>query len=1056
MHKFPDSQWIFLILIAAFFSSSTQADLLLNQATIKHSLDGFEMTVPMTERAEINSFTLEDPPRFAVDITGAQHANPKTGLSWSSPVLRAVRYGVDNELKHLRIVFDLYEAATDFSANVISDSNNQYQLLVRASGLKPRTRVYLPQATFKNLNDGFQMKLPLGDPAEIHSFSLDKPHRFAVDIMGAQDTDPETGILWRSPALHTVRYGVDDELTHLRIVFDLFEPPTQSSSKVKTDIDGNHHLEVSVTGLNVSTENKPAVQKQAQPQTQPQTDIESDQIAEQTTQEAILPVFIEGEASGDLYAVLDPDEAEWQLETAGILHILKPVLQPQSFDQLKQVLGDRKLVNTSDLSNKGVYVKYSEDEVATHITINPEIRRTRVYNLYSRQQQEPEYSNVRKPASYSGAMDVFIADSWQQNQRFPSSAELDGYINLHDWVLLDRHGYIENRDREWQRRGTQLIKDLPQNKLRLSAGDVNYSFSGLMSNRPLSGVSVTTSFDLQPYRVSYPVSEGEFYLEQNSRIEIHIDQQLRSSTNLPAGRHSVYDLPLVNGISEVRLDIIDDFGRRQSLRFFEVQDQRLLKPELIEYGITTGVGRDTATDGLDYEQDNLALTAFFRRGMNSRLTAGGHIEADETITMAGITSIFASTYGTIDLDLAASRDQSSDNVAASAALLNYSYKTRSLSFSTNYTWQDENFATLGQAAATDNLHYSARMGLILPAIAGWNNSMSISENERWSGIKNSSQRLSLSRDFKNNWRVSVGLTHKNNDTDGKDTDISMQWYWSPKGKRYNANFGYNSEDKLSNAEFSYRREGELGLSARTTVSHSYVIQQQHVDLNYVAPLLESRVSSTFSETSGNPDQEVHSISFGSALAFADGAWSVSRPLKRQPFAILSGKASLGDGKVGVIRGTGNKPFTYLKGADNVAVLPNLSPHYINDIGLDSSELPLGVQMDTHQYRLKPTFFSGTRIDVGVEGKVYLVAQLVDALQQPVVYQLVSIQSVDRPTSAPQIVFTDDAGHFEVANLVAGNYILRINGLTGYQAYINIPAASFGRIESGTIKLQVIN
>ncbi len=68
-----------------------------------------------------------------------------------------------------------------------------------------------------------------------------------------------------------------------------------------------------------------------------------------------------------------------------------------------------------------------------------------------------------------------------------------------------------------------------------------------------------------------------------------IDGQLSDSRNLTAGHHNIYDLPLINGINQVELKITDLLDRKETLRFFETQDQRLLSPNLSAYSISLGV-----------------------------------------------------------------------------------------------------------------------------------------------------------------------------------------------------------------------------------------------------------------------------------------------------------------------------------------------------------------------------------------------------------------------------------------------------------------------------------
>ena len=80
-----------------------------------------------------------------------------------------------------------------------------------------------------------------------------------------------------------------------------------------------------------------------------------------------------------------------------------------------------------------------------------------------------------------------------------------------------------------------------------------------------------------------------------------------------------------------------------------------------------------------------------------------------------------------------------------------------------------------------------------------------------------------------------------------------------------------------------------------------------MEARYVNSRLEFRLSAAQRHPEIGNSVNTQSLSFGTALAYADRRVVISRPLHGQAFALLSGKAGLGDQTVKVIRGQGSRP-----------------------------------------------------------------------------------------------------------------------------------------------------
>jgi outer membrane usher protein len=763
------------------------------------------------------------------------------------------------------------------------------------------------------------------------------------------------------------------------------------------------------------------------------------------SQEVIVPIYINGQLLGEIHAIIadNPTHSTINLETLN--KFLTPFMTARLSRQIKTRSMHSKTINFKELSDIGLQLTFDAENIILRVSLDPIIRKPQRYNLHTHQQQQ-ESTNTTPNAKVSGALDYFISGGWINDKKQPVKVEFDGHINIKSWVLQNRHSYLTDQRNHWQRRQTLLTHDWPDKLTRLSVGDLNPPRVGFMGSRQVSGLSYGTLFELQPQLVNYPISEEDFYLEQDARVEVFIDNQLISRRNLTAGRHNIYDLPLIDGVNQVELKITDALGRQQTLRFFETQDQRLLLPGLSKYSISFGVPRSTGNQGIEYNNDNPMLSAFYRYGWYEDITVGSWLELSKDILGLGITGISNQVYGALTGEFALSN---SNGLVGQAIRLGYRYRTRQWTFDTEWSWQDADFATLGQTPEAKNPHNNVRFGITLPKIGQWSSNISISHSRQWQGNNKSSKRLTFSRTFAKDWRLSVNISHFNALSE-QESFMGLQFYWNPMGSRHQANGSYSSNKKGSSADYSYRREGELGMDFRAGLQDNISENQQRADINYVSPKVTSRVSFNHERSSTAISKNTQRFTLGSAVAFADGHWATSRPLRGQPFAIFSGKSNLLNTKIGITRGGGITPTAFLNGAENTSIMPGLSAYYANQLNLDLQDVPMEMQIRQEQFNVKPAYRSAVVLEVGAEGGVYVTTTLLGPLGQPIIHKVVNILPMSGVS--PILSFTDEAGLTLIEGLAAGNYDILVPGTIDLTATFSIPEGIQGRLSLSPITL----
>src|SRR3546814_18309009 len=91
---------------------------------------------------------------------------------------------------------------------------------------------------------------------------------------------------------------------------------------------------------------------------------------------------------------------------------------------------------------------------------------------------------------------------------------------------------------------------------------------------------------LQPYQSVRPTGRQSFFLRRPSTVEVMVNGQLMRRVRLDPGPYDLSDFPTGYGANDVRLNIVDDTGKAETLRFNMFFDQNQL-----DIGRASGVER---------------------------------------------------------------------------------------------------------------------------------------------------------------------------------------------------------------------------------------------------------------------------------------------------------------------------------------------------------------------------------------------------------------------------------------------------------------------------------
>ncbi len=267
-----------------------------------------------------------------------------------------------------------------------------------------------------------------------------------------------------------------------------------------------------------------------------------------------------------------------------------------------------------------------------------------------------------------------------------------------------------NDDPDFTRLESFLRHDFPERRATLRLGDTLSVGGSFAQGQRFGGIQYGTNFATDPSFVTFPRPAIGGLAQQNSVVDVLIDDATRATRNVPPGPFTIENLPVVTGAGEVQLRVTDLLGREQIVTQPYYVSSRLLREGLHEYSYGFGFERkDFGTKSFDYS-DPLA-NATHRYGVTNRITVEAHLESEldrHSVVLGG--SALAADLGVVSAGIGGSVGDGDQGVLGQAA---YEYLAGSwnLSLRTRYTSPDfRQFGDDGDVRRIDQANVGFELG----------------------------------------------------------------------------------------------------------------------------------------------------------------------------------------------------------------------------------------------------------------------------------------------------------------------------------------------------------
>jgi outer membrane usher protein len=397
--------------------------------------------------------------------------------------------------------------------------------------------------------------------------------------------------------------------------------------------------------------------------------------------EAVLDVTLSNSEPGEMVVVLRGPAGQLYLEESDFarLRLRLPPTAPYMHEGRR--FFDPKAI-------KGCTVTIDEAAQRAVITVPPAWLDTT--HLSAAERRSPDIT----PASPGAFLNYQLSAQQIQGQNIGGAfAELGFFAGagVLTSTTVARYG---NDDNQLVRLDTTYTRDLPATLETLNLGD-DISDGGSWGNAVrYAGLRWSRNFGLRPDLLTTPLLATSGTATVPSTVDVFVNNQLVTSSQLPPGPFVIDRLPTVSGTGDVSVVVRDALGREEVLTQSFYSSVTLLAPGLSQYSVNLGKIRDNyALESNDYGP--VLGEASYRRGITDAFTLEGHAEylAGEAHA-AGLNAAFGlGQIGVINFTGANGGDSSGSGWLSGVG---FEHRGTNASFLASSLWASSDFSQVGE------------------------------------------------------------------------------------------------------------------------------------------------------------------------------------------------------------------------------------------------------------------------------------------------------------------------------------------------------------------------
>lgn len=774
-----------------------------------------------------------------------------------------------------------------------------------------------------------------------------------------------------------------------------------------------------------------------------------------------VPVLIEGE--------------HFSVERAFLLEYLEEIVKEEQLKHLQAEFGQSQWLSSSLLTESGILTSFHSGTFHLSVELPVEWKKLQIVSLSRGKKRKREFQGKIIPLSpFSGYVNISMREDYQHKplaKRLPFSSSFEGALFYRGLVLEGGGEYREKDAHPWKRRAFRFVYDQQGKMIRHTWGEQTHSGEYGQSSLPFLGINMEKNFSLQPQH-NYRVEPNyRLFLEHPTTLTIQVNGSQEKKLELQAGEHDLRDFFLSEGLNEIRIHMVDIYGKEETLDFPFITHYELLSPKESTFSCSAGCLTTANATGLSLLRREPLSSISYKQGITDTWTAGGFIQSTRRNFLFGTELLWGTQWGKFRLN---------NNWGGR-------YK-RGKGFNIRLDYQ--NFVSQKGAAeaskAPPPLHWGGGIQYTSPFFSSpsaslqegggevanrknaqiWQFSLRCSRklfydiHGSWSGYFQT-ERLPAEQEKKKIWGMGLSLS-KSLDA-GLNSSISTQvrkrqdqkaeytlnWTlsWNIPASPFSISLHRREKEQASRWELRYDPHKKTPLSS---IQASLEKERQREKIQGGFHYRGSRLTGGFSHYRLNPGEEKSSLHLQSAIVFAGSTLSLSKPVHGS-FLIVKGKEALGGKKIEL-----GSYSSSLEGESDFlgpAVLSSLSPYQWKRVSVHVPDAPLGADLESSASMLYPTYKSGTLYLVGSKATLIAGGTLLDQEGEPIGLKMGRLVSLDNPEEAPISFSTNRSGKFRAQGLYPGSFAIYLSLSRPPIATIQIPSGVVGYHILGEIYAQ---
>jgi len=344
-----------------------------------------------------------------------------------------------------------------------------------------------------------------------------------------------------------------------------------------------------------------------------------------------LPLKVNNILQDEIFVKIDNDENI--LITKNTFKYVASLLKEEFKTQYKIEVDKESYAPLSALEQQGIKASYDSKNIMLNIFIPVQLRKASLIRLGGRYNRDINGSTLPEPIS--GGVNFYLNQQYSKNnsnafEKSNFNASSDLHLNIKDFVLEGRLEYSDI-DKKIKRGRFRVVKDDPSNQLRYKAGDIYLPSGDRIAYVEALGIGVEKlytvggSYDQNIRRIN----SHEFFIKNQSRVEIYVNNRFRNALDLKGGTHNLYDLNLPQGINRVKLKVIERGGKIEIIEFNDFSYSEILKKGLVWYGAGLGVESRFLNNELEYEQSRKVGSAYVEYGLLDNMSVESAVQIGE-------------------------------------------------------------------------------------------------------------------------------------------------------------------------------------------------------------------------------------------------------------------------------------------------------------------------------------------------------------------------------------------------------------------------------------------